>query len=448
MKFLFISAMLVFLSLTVHGQVAKDIIKQQAVEGVKEGSKNVTEATGEKVTDKLLNKLFNKKKKKRQDDATNNNSSGKSKSVNSTDTSGNTMQTGGGGPATSFQAYSKFDFVPGDKIIAFEDFSQDAIGDFPDKWNTNSSGEVVTLNKGTTHWLSLNKQGRFIPEFINSLPDNFTLQFDLQNNPNFNDYSSYFKVWMLSGGQTKGELAGSFLGDEKRSGAAIEFEPDNRWNHSGRGKIFTYQDGAMVINGNSNEINFLKNLDKSNVKVSIWRQNQRIRVYMDNEKVFDLPRAFESGKNYNFLMFELPWDMKGNDAYYFSNISLAVGAPDTRNKLISEGKFSTTGILFDVNSAKIKPESYGTLKDIADVLKDNSSVHVTIIGHTDSDGKPDYNLKLSKERADAVKDALSSQFGIDASRMSTDGKGATQPVGDNKTPEGKAQNRRVEFVKQ
>lgn len=448
MKFLFISAVLVCFSLTVHGQLTKDIIKQQAAEGVKEGAKNVTEAAGEKVTDKLLNKLFSKKKKKSKDDPAITDASGKSKSVSSTDTSGKTMKTGDGGSATSFQAYSKFDFVPGDKIIAFEDFSQDAIGDFPDKWNTNSTGEVVTLNKGTTHWLSLNKQGRFIPEFINSLPDNFTLQFDLQNNPNFNDYSSYFKIWMLTGGQTKGELAGSFLGDEKRSGAAIEFEPDNRWNHSGRGKIFTYQDGSMVINGNTNEINFLKNLDKSNVKVSIWRQNQRIRVYMDNEKVFDLPRAFEAGKNYNFLMFELPWDMKDQDAYYISNITLAEGAPDTRNKLISEGKFSTTGILFAVNSATIKPESYGSLKDIANVLAENSSVRVKVIGHTDSDGDAKLNLELSKKRAASVKDALVKEFGIDASRIETDGQGASQPVASNSTPEGKAQNRRVEFVKQ
>jgi outer membrane protein OmpA-like peptidoglycan-associated protein len=104
--------------------------------------------------------------------------------------------------------------------------------------------------------------------------------------------------------------------------------------------------------------------------------------------------------------------------------------------------------LFDVNSANIKPESYGTLKEIADVLKENSTVHVSIIGHTDSDGNADYNLKLSKERAQAVKDALSSEFDIDASRMTTDGKGAAQPVADNKTSEGKAQNRRVEFVKQ
>jgi outer membrane protein OmpA-like peptidoglycan-associated protein len=131
----------------------------------------------------------------------------------------------------------------------------------------------------------------------------------------------------------------------------------------------------------------------------------------------------------------------------FGNIRLAVGAPDTRNKLITEGKFSTTGILFAVNSAAVKPESYGTLKDIADVLKDDPALKVMIVGHTDGDGDAARNLTLSQKRADAVKDELVKEFGIDASRLQTDGKGSAQPVAPNTTATGKAQNRRVEFIK-
>jgi outer membrane protein OmpA-like peptidoglycan-associated protein len=434
-----------------YAQSTKDILKEQAGEGVKEGARTVTVAAGEKATDKILGKIFDHKKKKNKDNSSPNNNAatGTNNTASGSDESQkNTSSKNGSDDTGDLTAYSKFDFVPGSKIIAFEDFSQDAIGDFPDKWNTNSTGEVVTLNKETAHWLCLKKQGRFIPEFITSLPDNFTLQFDLQCNSQLNDYSPYLRVWMMSGGQTKDEFSGWFINDGKRSGTAISIEPTNSWNHSGRGRIYTYEDGSIVINGDNNEIGFFNKLDKNKAKVSIWRQKQRIRVYMDNEKIFDLPRAFAAGKNYDFLMFDLPTDVKNQDAYYISNITLAIGAPDTRNKLINEGKFSTTGILFDVNSANIKPESYGTLKEIADVLKENSTVHVSIIGHTDSDGNADYNLKLSKERAQAVKDALSSEFGIDVSRMTTDGKGAAQPVADNKTPEGKAQNRRVEFVKQ
>jgi OmpA-OmpF porin, OOP family len=159
-----------------------------------------------------------------------------------------------------------------------------------------------------------------------------------------------------------------------------------------------------------------------------------------------LPKAFETGKNYNFLGFRTDEYYVKENRYYISNIRLAVGAADTRNKLISEGKFVTTGILFDVNSEKIKPESYGTIKQIADVLNETPDLKVKIIGHTDSDGDDAKNLDLSKRRAAAVKSVFESEFGINGSRIETDGKGETQPAAPNTTTEGKANNRRVEFI--
>ena len=100
-----------------------------------------------------------------------------------------------------------------------------------------------------------------------------------------------------------------------------------------------------------------------------------------------------------------------------------------------------------MNSDKIKPTSYGTLKEIATILTENADVKVKIIGHTDTDGDDAKNLDLSKRRAAAVKTALSKEFNIDESRLDTDGMGETKPVADNNTSEGKAQNRRVEFIK-
>lgn len=126
---------------------------------------------------------------------------------------------------------------------------------------------------------------------------------------------------------------------------------------------------------------------------------------------------------------------------------MAVGAPDTRHKFLEIGKYSTTGIKFDVNSDKIKGESYGTLKDFAAVMTENPDVKVKIVGHTDSDGDDASNMTLSKKRADAVKAALNKEFGIDNSRMETEGKGETQPAEANTSAEGKANNRRVEFIK-
>jgi outer membrane protein OmpA-like peptidoglycan-associated protein len=80
-------------------------------------------------------------------------------------------------------------------------------------------------------------------------------------------------------------------------------------------------------------------------------------------------------------------------------------------------------------------------------LNENAGVKVKIIGHTDSDGNANSNLELSKKRAAAVKQTLASEFGVDASRLETDGKGASEPSEPNTTTEGKANNRRVEFIK-
>ena len=114
---------------------------------------------------------------------------------------------------------------------------------------------------------------------------------------------------------------------------------------------------------------------------------------------------------------------------------------------MQEGKLVTYGIYFDVNKDVVKPESYGTLKEIAKILNEVPDVKVKIVGHTDSDGQDAANLDLSKRRAASVKAELAKNFGVSADRLETDGAGETQPVAPNDTPANKALNRRVEFVK-
>ena len=133
--------------------------------------------------------------------------------------------------------------------------------------------------------------------------------------------------------------------------------------------------------------------------------------------------------------------------HFICNLRLAVGAPDIRKKMLEQNKWVTHGILFDVNSDKIKPESYGTLKEMAGVLKEYPELKVKIVGHTDGDGNDATNLDLSKRRAASVKSALAKEFGINESRMETDGKGESEPIDKNDNPAGKANNRRVEFIK-
>ncbi len=118
-------------------------------------------------------------------------------------------------------------------------------------------------------------------------------------------------------------------------------------------------------------------------------------------------------------------------------------------KLLEEqGKLALYGIQFDFNQATIKPESAQVLSQVAEVLKNQPDLKLTIEGHTDNVGKPAYNMELSRKRAQSVKDYLVKNHQVDESRLTTQGFGDTKPMAKNDTEAGRAQNRRVELVKQ
>jgi outer membrane protein OmpA-like peptidoglycan-associated protein len=138
----------------------------------------------------------------------------------------------------------------------------------------------------------------------------------------------------------------------------------------------------------------------------------------------------------------------GKERLFITNLKVAEGGLDLRRTLISEGKVSTNGILFDSGSANIQAQSMGIIRQISQVLQQESGMILKIVGHTDADGEDTANMTLSKKRAEAVKNVLISVYNIDVNRLQTDGKGESEPMGDNTTSDGKAQNRRVEFIKQ
>ena len=449
MKIIFICSACLGLALTSRCQTINDVLKQQATQGVKDGATVVTVKAGEKLTDKVLGKLFDKKKKPADQQTDANKQVDPNKSTSATTSTTNAATPSNQSEKASLSTYSKFDFIAGDKILAFDDFSNDAVGDYPADWNTNSSGEVVSTSATTGKWLQLTKQGKFIPEYINKLPDNFTFEYDLAYNDKFSYYSPSLTLYFLTGKNDKEAFSGTFVQEGKRSGVKLDFHPTAGMASGGNVKIESFENGQSFLKNEVNSSGFLHTTGKGAglVHISIWRQKQRIRVYVDEEKVLDLPRAFPDIQLYSAALFEVWGDMKAQDKFLVGNLKLAAGAPDTRSKLITEGKFVTSGILFDVNSDRIKPESYGVLKDIAGTLTDNGAVKIRIIGHTDSDGNAADNLTLSKRRAESVKAALVSEFHIDGARMETDGKGASQPVDSNTNSVGKANNRRVEFIK-
>jgi outer membrane protein OmpA-like peptidoglycan-associated protein len=114
-------------------------------------------------------------------------------------------------------------------------------------------------------------------------------------------------------------------------------------------------------------------------------------------------------------------------------------------EVVSKGKFTTRDILFDVGKATIKPESFNTINRIASFMKEHPDLVFSIEGHTDSDGDDAFNMKLSQDRANSIRQALI-KFGIRENRLQAKGYGETRPIAANVTAAGKAQNRRVEFV--
>lgn len=345
---------------------------------------------------------------------------------------------------SGIKSFSKFDFVPGANILYTEDFSQDVVGEFPLKWNTNGTGEIVTLDKVPGKWLNMFAGTKYEPPYKKKLPDNYTIEFDLLITTAPSRVVPTIELMLdADGGSKHYPLAHLIL--TPNGGTASDETPDrvDFRSHITDGKLFL--DGQDQLHNEVTKYNG----SATPVHVAVWVQKTRYRAWINGRKVYDLPKGLAPDVFPDHFLFETSnySSEKSNYSYYLSNIKLAEALPDTRSKLITEGKWSTTGILFDVNSDKIKPSSYGVLKEIATTLKENADVKVKIIGHTDSDGDDAKNLDLSKRRAASVRIILTSEFGIDATRMETDGLGETKPVADNKIAEGKAQNRRVEFIK-
>lgn len=330
----------------------------------------------------------------------------------------------------SLQAFSNYDFVPGDKVLLYEDFSQDAVGDFPALWTTNKSGEINTLNVATGNWLNLNAtEGNWWFLKPIDFPKNFIVEFDVVPKKGGARYAVGVAIY--------GENSFKEMSDPNscKTGLVVAVSK-NGWETEG------LKSGQPKITGNS-QLNPVKE-EKLN-HVIIWVQNRRVRIYHEGKKVLDMPTNLYEDSKFTRLAFQL-W-RGASSASYVTNIKITSAAPDTRNKLLTEGKLVTYGIYFDVNKDIVKPESYGTLNDIAKVLNEVPDVKVKIVGHTDSDGADAANLDLSKRRAAAVKNELVKTFNVNGERLVTDGMGETQPVAPNDTPSNKALNRRVEFIK-
>jgi OmpA-OmpF porin, OOP family len=315
----------------------------------------------------------------------------------------------------SLTAYQNYDFTPGDSILFADDFTATQDGEFPEQWELVKGQGVV--NKAQGYSALLLTDGNYVqvsPRIKNKnyLGPQYTIEYDT-----FFASGSYALMVFLHHDDTDayiqtGEAEASFHSDSTDLAGSLPaaIREDNyvgHWHHI-----------AIAVKG------------------------QQAKVYVDQFRVLTVPDMKFTGDS---LMFG---GIGSQEApIVFRNVRVASGGGmNLLGKKFTDAKIVTHGINFDVDKATLRPESMGTINQIKQVLNDNPDLKFEIDGHTDSSGNAAHNLTLSQQRADAVKAELVT-LGISASRLTTKGYGDTKPISDNSTPEGKANNRRVEFVK-
>lgn len=334
---------------------------------------------------------------------------------------------------------SNSDFVPGGTVIFSDDFSQDAIGDFPAQWNTNGSGEVVTIDGLEGKWLSVMHNSIINPVIEKALPENATIEFDL---------------FLQADGQRSTPFI-QFGLTPVRDILREDMFYRNRFfinlhRYSERdGQTLEYGLKNDVI-GNKSDFPLTQYTNKV-LHVAMAINKTRIRLYLDDNKVIDLPRALTTEMLNNFFLNNNYLIPASEIPMFIGNVRIASADVDARSLLIKDllenGKTSTSDILFDVNSDVLKKESFPIIKQFGDALMQNQTLKIKIVGHTDSDGSDADNMELSNKRAAAVKTYITENYAVAGSRIQTEGKGESQPIAQNTSADGKAKNRRVEFIK-
>jgi len=345
-------------------------------------------------------------------------------------------------------AYRKFGFVRGSNILYEYAFEEVEVGDYPKSWISDAGGEVVTLSNLPGKWLKSNELGNNFVDYFKEFPSNFTFEFDVvQNMKSTSDYNDLVITFASTSGERNFSKT---IRKSESSGFSVDidlFKPwleyENFWSHSDS------TNSTYIEIRSPNQYNLDPfNVTKQKLHVAFVRQDSRLICYLNTTRVFDIRNAFAKNtllNNLNFLMRSNVEDP--NAGLYISNLVLAETVMDARKDLFVDGKYVTNAILFETNSDRIQPTSLSAVNVVAEYLKANPTVKLKVVGHTDNVGQDAANLDLSSRRAKSVVNELVDYHRIDPSRLTSEGMGETKPIGDNNTMEGRAKNRRVEFIK-
>ncbi len=325
----------------------------------------------------------------------------------------------------SAKVWENYDFVPGNKVIFFTDFSEDKVGNFARGLKYHSGPLEVVERDGVKVLRSLGRS-EFLIRLGRQLPDRFTLEIDIiapvdgrMNEP-----------LAFEGGATL---------DRGDKSAAITWHPTGAW---------ILGSGQNAANSSVKVPEAMVPLLAGNVAhIRVLMDGAYFKMYVNERRLYNIPElAFRRD---SVIRVFLVGSEEDGQALYLTGIRVAESETDVLyDALAAKGRWSTQGILFVTGKADLQPESRPVLKEIAGTLKQHADLKLLIEGHTDNVGTPASNLALSDARAAAVKAALVAQFGVDAARITTRGLGDTKPAAPNTTAAGRAQNRRVEVVKQ
>lgn len=330
-----------------------------------------------------------------------------------------------GAPADEFQLYTKFDFVPGQTVLYYDDLAGEEIAEFPSRWSLDE-GVFEIAKVGKESWIMASTRGAISPKLgISQFPEKYTVEYEFLN-----------RTTNYNGGH---HIKFAFMGEDGYPVARLEIVNNDQayfYMHDDKGDDNRISDKQVPAG-------FEKGIHTIRAMVT----KSTVKIYIDNERMVNAPRTagfLPVGFQLGFYAGDEDFEM---EKMFFRNFRFAEGGKTMREQLDESGKIITHGIYFDVNSDQIKGESYRTLADIGTMLTDDPALKLSIEGHTDSDGDDASNLDLSKRRAESVKAYLVANAKVDAGRLEAKGHGETKPIDVNTTSEGKANNRRVELVK-